>query len=65
MLYRITVDGKEITVRKHAAVNSREADNAVREKIIRHYLDVENATDVKILSVTERGCSCRIMNCIR
>ncbi|MBR4758674.1 MAG: hypothetical protein IK078_00810, partial [Lachnospiraceae bacterium] len=53
MLYKIVVDGKEMTVRKQVKANNRETDNSVREEIIRHYLDTENATDVRILSATE------------
>jgi hypothetical protein len=53
MIYRILVDGKELSVRKQMADHSREADNTAREEIIRQYLDEEGATDVKILSATE------------
>ena len=53
MIYRIIVDGKELSVRKQMADHSREADNTAREEIIRQYLDEEGATDVKILSATE------------
>ena len=48
MVYRITVDGKrkyaEVPIKKY----SLEADNLAREKIIRHYLDGEEAKNVTI-----------------
>ena len=50
MVYRILVDGKELSVNKQTADHSREADNTAREEIIRHYLDEEGAADVHILS---------------
>ncbi len=55
MVYRILVDGKELSVNKQTADHSREADNTAREEIIRQYLDEEGATDVQILSATEEN----------
>ena len=53
MVYRILVDGKELSVSKQPADQSREAENNAREEIICHYLDEEGATDVRILSASE------------
>ena len=53
MVYRILVDGKELSVSTQPADHSREAENNAREEIIRQYLDEEGATDVRILSASE------------
>ncbi len=48
MVYRIFVDGKEKYAAANVTDNSLEADNMAREKIIRHYLDEEDAKEVVI-----------------
>ena len=53
MVYRILVDGKELSVSKQPTDHSREAENNAREEIIRQYLDEEGAADVHILSSSE------------
>ena len=53
MIYRILVDGKELSVRKQMTDHSRESDNTAREEIIRQYLDEEGAMNVQILSAAE------------
>ena len=53
MVYRILVDGRELSVNKQTADRSREAENNAREEIIHQYLDEEGATDVRILSASE------------
>ncbi|MCR4658331.1 MAG: hypothetical protein K5770_19190 [Lachnospiraceae bacterium] len=55
MIYRILVDGSEYSIRRQMADHSREADNIMREEIIRHYLDAEGAKEVLILDSTEEG----------
>ncbi len=48
MVYRITVDGKRKYAEASIKEYSLEADNLVREEIIRHYLDNEGANNVTI-----------------
>ncbi|MBR5177536.1 MAG: hypothetical protein IKW90_01890 [Lachnospiraceae bacterium] len=53
MLYRISVDGAIKQVEVDMQKYSLEADNIAREKIIREYLDKENAREVVIYTTVE------------
>ena len=49
MVFRILIDGREKIVKKDVPNASRQAENHVREEIINHYLEEENAQNVLII----------------
>ena len=53
MVYRITVDGKRKNVETYISEYSLEADNQVREEIIRHFLEDKAAKEVRIETTPE------------
>ena len=53
MVYQITVDGKKKYVEAPISEYSLEADNLVREEIIRHFFDDEGARNVRIDTTPE------------
>lgn len=53
MNYKILVDGQEHVIKKQITAHNREADNKAREEIIKHYLDTENAREVRIIEAYE------------
>ncbi len=53
MVYRIIVDGKRKCAGVPIGKYSLEADNLAREEIIRHFLEDENAKEVRIETTTE------------
>ncbi len=53
MVYRIIVDGKRKDVDASIEEYSIEADNAVREVIIQHFLDDKGARNVMIETTPE------------
>lgn len=53
MIYKILVDGQEHIIKKQIPTRDRKADNEAREEIIKHYLDTENAREVRIIEAYE------------